>query len=139
MDTRCIVIRVNNIALWLLYDDSHLIFDNYRWLTKISQNPSRISKLVKRFLVLDNYVLRCYKTEPTDDISRGHSKDFSETALTADTAISVDPGRSMTILTPTKKIIIKIQDEQDRIVRWYQELRRAVQQLNARKYRITAF
>ena len=89
--------------------------------------------------MLDNYVLRCYKTEPTDDISRGHSKDFSETALTADTAISVDPGRSMTILTPTKKIIIKIQDEQDRIVRWYQELRRAVQQLNARKYRITAF
>ena len=81
--------------------------------------------------MLDNYVLKCYKSEPLDDIAQGQRKDFTETELTADSMITVDDGRAMTIFTPKKKIIIKIQEDQEQIVTWYKGLKQAVQQLNA--------
>jgi hypothetical protein len=92
---------------------------------------------MKRFYILEGNSLRCYKARPADKdwlaMSAG-TKDYTETLLTADTVITVEDSRlrgqrTMTVRTPSKKIVIKVSEHQmSEIVRWYRELKRTVQQ-----------
>ena len=61
-------------------------------------------------------------------------KEYSELLLTPDTSLTVQDAagglRTLTVRTPSKAVVIKVSEyHMDDAVRWFKELKRAVQQL----------
>ena len=115
-----------------------MYFLSNSWLTKISKNPSRIIKQVKRYFTLENHILRWYKSEPAerDWLPASKKKDYSEMRLTPDTCITVEDAlggmRTMTIRSPNKSIVLKVSETyMDDAVRWFQEIKRAIYQAHS--------
>jgi len=106
---------------------------------------------LKRFFVLENNLLRWYKSEPVHQdwtTSSGLSpknKEYSEILLTPDTSITVEDCqggamRTMTIRNTSKNVIIKVDEKQmDDTVLWFRELKRAIQQSQTSTYIIRFF